>query len=151
MSRDTQPDLGTTMLRAAVATCRDRSLFLRHAAPDAIRRLAGHVASALAVPGVARRSSAGLEMRPGCECCDRDLSPSDGGVWICSFECTWCSDCVERFPGRRCPNCGGTLMPRPPRSPEKLVTSPAGTRRVFDPGCISALESASTQARTART
>jgi hypothetical protein len=30
-------------------------------------------------------------MRPNCECCDQDLSPSAEDVWICSFECTWCT------------------------------------------------------------
>ena len=34
-----------------------------------------------------------LELRPNCECCDRDLPPA-AEAYICSFECTFCSDCV---------------------------------------------------------
>jgi hypothetical protein len=35
-----------------------------------------------------------LELRPNCECCDRDLSPDSTDALICSFECTYCSDCA---------------------------------------------------------
>ncbi|SBS71654.1 DUF1272 domain-containing protein [uncultured Microbacterium sp.] len=70
-----------------------------------------------------------LEIRPNCECCDRDLSPHDE-AYICTFECTWCGDCVERFPGRACPNCRGDLQRRPTRPAEALVRHPASTVRV---------------------
>ena len=79
-----------------------------------------------------------LQMRPNCECCDRDLSPSDDLAYICSFECTWCADCVETFEGRACPNCGGDLMVRPTRSREKLVANPASSVRVLAEGCATA-------------
>lgn len=79
-----------------------------------------------------------LEMRPSCECCDRDLSPSDDVVFICSFECTWCADCVDAFDGRRCPNCGGDLALRPTRSPAKLADNPASTVRVLAKDCAPA-------------
>jgi hypothetical protein len=50
-----------------------------------------------------------LELRPNCECCDRDLPPDSADARICTFECTFCADCVEtRFSGV-CPNCGGDL------------------------------------------
>lgn len=29
-----------------------------------------------------------LEMRPGCECCDKDLPPDSVDARICTFECT---------------------------------------------------------------
>ncbi|MBL8368249.1 MAG: DUF1272 domain-containing protein, partial [Candidatus Accumulibacter sp.] len=29
-----------------------------------------------------------LELRPNCECCDRDLPPESPEAMICSFECT---------------------------------------------------------------
>ena len=29
-----------------------------------------------------------LELRPNCECCDRDLPPDSREALICSFECT---------------------------------------------------------------
>ncbi|MBX0300369.1 DUF1272 domain-containing protein [Cryobacterium sp. 1639] len=76
-----------------------------------------------------------LEMRPNCECCDRDLSPATDAAYICSFECTWCADCVRSFPGGACPNCGGSLQLRPTRAPHKLAGAPASTTRVLSPGC----------------
>jgi hypothetical protein len=56
-----------------------------------------------------------LQMRPGCECCDRDLSPDSGDARICSFECTFCRACVETVLHGVCPNCGGGFVPRPVR------------------------------------
>jgi hypothetical protein len=77
-----------------------------------------------------------LQMRPGCECCDRDLPADAEGAWICSFECTFCSDCAERKFARRCPNCGGGLVSRPTRVGGALERNPASTQRVFNPqGC----------------
>ena len=69
-----------------------------------------------------------LTMKPNCECCDRDLGPSDTDALICSFECTWCSDCADHL-GGTCPNCGGSLAPRPPRAPELLEAFPPSTER----------------------
>lgn len=74
-----------------------------------------------------------LDLRPNCECCDRDLSP-DAEAYICTFECTWCPGCVDRFPGRACPNCGGDLQRRPTRPASLLGESPAGLRRVVSGG-----------------
>jgi hypothetical protein len=71
-----------------------------------------------------------LELRPNCECCDRDLPPHSLEARICTFECTFCADCVDRALGGVCPNCGGGFAPRPVRPPAKLLTSPASTRRV---------------------
>jgi uncharacterized protein len=80
-----------------------------------------------------------LEMRPGCECCDRDLPPDAPDAMICTFECTFCADCVDTKLLGVCPNCGGGLVRRPVRPPAKLLAFPAGTRRVFHPdGCASA-------------
>lgn len=77
-----------------------------------------------------------LEMRPGCECCDRDLAPDSTDAMICSFECTFCADCVAQRLRGVCPNCGGGFAPRPARSPEKTAGNPASTTRVFNPeGC----------------
>ena len=36
-----------------------------------------------------------LELRPNCEYCDKDLPPDASEARICSFECTFCADCVE--------------------------------------------------------
>lgn len=77
-----------------------------------------------------------LQMRPGCECCDRDLPPDSTEAMICSFECTFCVDCVEQRLHGVCPNCGGPFTPRPTRSVEKTANNPASTTRVFNPeGC----------------
>ncbi len=78
-----------------------------------------------------------LELRPSCECCDRDLGVDDPEVYICTFECTWCADCVATFPGRACPNCGGNLVVRPIRPADLLVRHPPTTERTFNPGCRS--------------
>lgn len=48
-----------------------------------------------------------LELRPNCECCDRDLAPDNRDAMICSFECTFCVDCVTGVLDGACPNCGG--------------------------------------------
>jgi hypothetical protein len=74
-----------------------------------------------------------LQMRPGCECCDRDLPADAGGAFICSFECTWCRDCAQGRFALRCPNCGGDLLPRPTRVGDALARNPASTTRVYKP------------------
>ena len=56
-----------------------------------------------------------LELRPSCENCNRTLPPESAEAWICSYECTFCGDCVERVLKNVCPNCGGGFMPRPVR------------------------------------
>jgi hypothetical protein len=56
-----------------------------------------------------------LELRPNCEYCDKDLPPSATDARICSFECTFCADCVETKLHDVCPNCGGGFAPRPIR------------------------------------
>jgi hypothetical protein len=76
-----------------------------------------------------------LELRPNCECCDRDLPPESPDAMICSFECTWCRDCVETVLGGRCPNCGGDLVRRPIRPAAKLAAHPPSTARVVAEGC----------------
>ena len=51
-----------------------------------------------------------LELRPSCECCDVDLPPSATNAMICTFECTFCRDCVENRLKGVCPNCGGNFV-----------------------------------------
>ncbi len=74
-----------------------------------------------------------LLLKPGCECCDRDLPPDSQEAMICSFECTFCQDCAETHLHHRCPNCGGELVRRPTRPKEKLAKFPASTERVYRP------------------
>jgi hypothetical protein len=56
-----------------------------------------------------------LQLRPNCEYCDKDLAPDDLGARICTYECTFCADCVETKLFNVCPNCGGGFAPRPIR------------------------------------
>lgn len=56
-----------------------------------------------------------LELRPNCERCDKDLPPDSTDACICSYECTFCSRCVETVLHNVCPNCGGGFTPRPIR------------------------------------
>ena len=77
-----------------------------------------------------------LQLRPGCECCDRDLPPESLDARICTYECTFCSDCAENVLKGVCPNCGGELVRRPRRPGARLEKDPASTRRIFKPeGC----------------
>ena len=71
-----------------------------------------------------------LELRPNCECCDRDLPPRSLEARICTYECTFCVDCVETRLGGVCPNCGGGFSPRPIRPAAMLAKHPASTVRV---------------------
>ena len=56
-----------------------------------------------------------LQLRPNCEYCDKDLPPHATEARICTFECTFCADCVETKLFNVCPNCGGGFAPRPIR------------------------------------
>jgi len=56
-----------------------------------------------------------LEIRPNCECCDQDLSANSTHAMICSYECTFCRQCVDNILKNVCPNCGGGFTYRPIR------------------------------------
>ena len=71
-----------------------------------------------------------LEIRPNCECCDRDLAPDCAEACICSFECTFCVSCAEGVLKGACPNCGGNFERRPVRPAAKLGRYRASTKRV---------------------
>jgi hypothetical protein len=80
-----------------------------------------------------------LELRPNCECCDKDLPPSSEQAVICSFECTFCCDCADGALKGKCPNCGGNFVPRPVRPDTLLAKYPASTKRVLKQGgCVAA-------------
>ncbi|MBU2993686.1 DUF1272 domain-containing protein [Octadecabacter sp. 1_MG-2023] len=78
-----------------------------------------------------------LEVKPNCELCDRDLPPASKEAMICSYECTYCSDCVETTLHNVCPTCGGGFTMRPIRPVRAeggqanlgLSNRPAGTQR----------------------
>ena len=72
-----------------------------------------------------------LELRPNCECCDRDLPPEAPDAMICTFECTFCSTCAADVLHGTCPNCGGELVRRPVRPAGALARFPASANRVL--------------------
>ena len=79
-----------------------------------------------------------LDLRPNCECCDRDLPPEADNAMICTFECTFCTECATGKLGGYCPNCGGNLVARPVRPAPALAKYPASTKRIFKAeGCQS--------------
>ncbi len=77
-----------------------------------------------------------LELRPNCEYCDRDLQPAATEARICSYECTFCADCVATKLHNVCPNCGGGFVPRPIRPATEwrpglsVVKRPPSSKRV---------------------
>jgi hypothetical protein len=56
-----------------------------------------------------------LELRPTCENCNCNLPPDSIDARICTFECTFCVNCVDTVLNNVCPNCGGGFTPRPVR------------------------------------
>jgi hypothetical protein len=77
-----------------------------------------------------------LALRPNCEYCDIDLPPHSVQARICTYECTFCADCVDKHLHNVCPNCGGGFAPRPIRPRKEwrsglsLAQRPASTQRV---------------------
>ncbi len=79
-----------------------------------------------------------LSLRPNCEWCDKDLPPDAAEARICSYECTFCADCVRDVLHDVCPTCGGGFVPRPirPKGAHRagltlgLGYQPASTTRV---------------------
>jgi hypothetical protein len=77
-----------------------------------------------------------LEIRPNCEYCDKDLPAQSNEARICTYECTFCADCVEKKLRNVCPNCGGGFVPRPIRpaiewrSGLSLAKRPPSSKRV---------------------
>ena len=77
-----------------------------------------------------------LQLRPNCEWCDRDLPPDSTIARICSYECTFCAECVDTELRNVCPNCGGGFALRPirPKTERRAGVSlghqPASEKRV---------------------
>ena len=94
-----------------------------------------------------------LELRPNCECCDKDLPPDSLEARVCSYECTFCVNCVETVLQNVCPNCGGGFVPRPirPKTARRpgvsLVHQAASGKRVHTPYTESELRAFAEAAR----
>ncbi len=86
-----------------------------------------------------------LEIRPNCECCDKDLLANSSEAMICTYECTFCKTCVDEILSNVCPNCGGGFCPRPIRPQVahreglSLQCQPASTERIHTKYSIKAL------------
>lgn len=74
-----------------------------------------------------------LEIRPTCENCNTSLPFDSEEAMICTFECTFCKDCVETVLHHVCPNCGGGFEKRPIRPKKLLSKYPVSDKVVYKP------------------
>ncbi len=74
-----------------------------------------------------------LQLRPTCENCNKTLPPNSTEARICTFECTFCSDCVDNIFHDVCPNCGGGFVQRPVRPKEHLEKYPPTEKVTYKP------------------
>lgn len=79
-----------------------------------------------------------LELRPTCENCNKSLPYDSEDAMICTFECTFCTTCVETILHQVCPNCSGNFSKRPIRPKHLLKEYPVSTRVIFKPVDIEA-------------
>ncbi len=97
-----------------------------------------------------------LQLRPNCEYCDKDLPPNSTEARICSYECTFCAECVETKLHNVCPNCGGGFA-EPPIRPARewrpgacVANQPPSTKRVHLKYSIDDIAAYSAQIRNIR-
>ncbi|MFM8709891.1 MAG: DUF1272 domain-containing protein [Sphingomonadales bacterium] len=74
-----------------------------------------------------------LEIRQNCENCDKRLPNNSNEAMICTYECTFCKDCVENVLENVCPNCSGGFEKRPTRPHLQLDKFPVRTDKVYKP------------------
>jgi hypothetical protein len=74
-----------------------------------------------------------LEIRQCCENCGKSLPNDSNEAMICTFECTFCFQCVENILENVCPNCGGGFEKRPTRPNSQLGKYPLRNDKVFRP------------------
>jgi hypothetical protein len=72
-----------------------------------------------------------LEIRPNCENCGKLLPNDSHEAMICTFECTFCVNCVTNILSNVCPNCGGGLERRPTRPKKLLEKYPASCKTIL--------------------
>ena len=94
-----------------------------------------------------------LELRPNCELCDRDLPPDSLRARICTFECTFCAECVDVTLKNVCPNCGGGFTPRPVRPKHAwrpglcVATRPPSGQRIHTKYSVAEIEAFSARVK----
>lgn len=74
-----------------------------------------------------------LEIRTSCENCNKELPNDSSEAMICTYECTFCKDCVDNILFNVCPNCGGGFEKRPIRPKAELIQNPARKGKIFKP------------------
>jgi len=74
-----------------------------------------------------------LEIKPICENCGKALPNDSTGAMICTFECTFCADCVNNVLFNVCPNCGGGFEKRPVRPSGLLAKYPVSKTEYLKP------------------
>lgn len=74
-----------------------------------------------------------LDIRPTCEHCNKSLPHDSIETMICTFECTYCKNCVESVLQHVCPNCRGGFEKRPIRPKNLLEKYPVSTKIVHKP------------------
>lgn len=74
-----------------------------------------------------------LELRPTCEYCNKSLPVDSDEAYICTFECTYCKECVETILDNVCPNCGGGFEKRPIRPKGLLTKYPPSDKVIYKP------------------
>jgi hypothetical protein len=95
-----------------------------------------------------------LEVRPNCECCDKDLAADSTQAMICTYECTFCVTCVDEILENVCPNCGGGFASRPirPKTARRdglsLEYQPASVERAHTKYSIEELRAFSASAKS---
>ncbi|WP_139957891.1 DUF1272 domain-containing protein [Flavicella sediminum] len=74
-----------------------------------------------------------LEIRTNCENCNLDLPNTSQKAMICSYECTFCANCVTDVLENVCPNCGGGFEKRPIRPSKELEKNPVRADKILKP------------------
>ncbi len=80
-----------------------------------------------------------LSLKPTCENCNKSLPADSQEAMICSYECTFCTQCVSDVLNNVCPNCGGGFVARPIRPKNawregvSLADQPASTEKTYKP------------------
>jgi hypothetical protein len=74
-----------------------------------------------------------LEIKPNCENCGKLLPNESTVAMMCSFECTFCKDCVSNVLFNVCPNCGGGFEKRPSRPSNLLKKYPVSNKEYLNP------------------
>lgn len=73
-----------------------------------------------------------LEIRQNCENCDKSLANESNEAMICTYECTFCAECVETILENVCPNCGG-VWKKTDKTKNQLEKYPTRKDKILKP------------------